>query len=178
MYLIKRIKYHNKTKAQDMNSSFHASVSRPSPLTLHFLGNILTFRARYSDTSESFTVIEVLTAPEAGPPPHTQTDQEAFLVLEGQYEITIGDTVRKCVPGDFVHVPPGEMHTFRNIASTPSRMLLINFPGDLHEAFFLAVGEELSPGQTEFPPMTPPDVPKIVETAAQFGITIPLPAHA
>lgn len=148
------------------------------PLTIHFLGNILTFRARYADTGQNFTVIDMITAPGAGAPPHTQTDQEAFLVLEGLYEITVGDRVSQCGPGDFIHVPPGELHLFRNLATTPSRMLLINFPGDLHEAFFQAVGEKLDSGTTEFPEMMPPDVPRITEVAARFGIAIaPPPLH-
>lgn len=143
-------------------------------MTVHFIGNILTFRARYADTKGSFTVIEVLTAPNAGPPPHTQTDQEAFLILEGRYEIIVGDETKICGPGDFVHVAPGTMHAFRNIADVPSKLLLINFPGDLHEEFFVAIGEPLPPGTTAFPEMLPPDIPKIVETAARFGIDIPL----
>jgi quercetin dioxygenase-like cupin family protein len=148
------------------------------PLTVHFLGNILTFRARFADTKQNFTVIDVLTAPNAGPPPHKQTDQEAFLILEGRYEITVGNATRVCGPGEFVHVSPGEMHAFRNIEETPSRMLLMNFPGDLHEEFFLAVGDRLQAGATAFPEMLPPDVPAIVATAARFGIDIPVPADA
>lgn len=66
------------------------------------------------------------------------------------------------------------MHAFRNIADVPSKLLLINFPGDLHEEFFVAIGEPLPPGTTAFPEMLPPDIPKIVETAARFGIDIPL----
>lgn len=148
------------------------------PLTVHFLGNILTFRARYRDTKENFTVIEVLTAPNAGPPPHTQTDQEAFLILEGLYEIMVDGVVKHCGPGEFVHVAPGQMHSFRNLATTTSKLLLINFPGDLHEDFFVAIGDPLPPGTTAFPEMLPPDVPKIVATAARFGIDIPLPPGA
>ena len=155
-----------------------SAAGAASPLTVHFLGNILTFRARYSDTKQNFTVIEVLSAPNAGPPPHTQTDQEAFLVLEGLYEIMVGNEIKHCGPGEFVHVAPGVMHAFRNIADTPSKLLLINFPGDLHEAFFVAIGDRLPAGTTEFPEMLPPDVPKIVETAARFGIDIPVPANA
>lgn len=159
-----------------MNSTSPLSRnSAPAPMSIHFLGNILTFRARYADTKGNFTVIEVYTAPNAGPPPHTQTDQEAFLVLEGRYEIIVGDEVKHCGPGDFVHVPPGTMHSFRNIDENPSRLLLINFPGDLHEEFFMAVGEPVAPGTTAFLPMGVPDVPSIVETAARFGIDIPLP---
>jgi quercetin dioxygenase-like cupin family protein len=145
------------------------------PLTVHFLGNILTFRARYKDTKQNFTVIEMTTAPGAGSPPHTQTDQEAFLVLDGCFEITVGDKIGHYSAGDFVHVGPGELHMFRNIADTPSKMLLINFPGDLHEEFFLAVGDRLPSGTTEFPELLPPDVPQIVATAALFGIIIPPP---
>ena len=84
--------------------------------------------------------------------------------------------VKRCGPGDFVHVAPGEMHMFRNLSDTPSRMLLINFPGDLHEGFFQAVGERLPYGSKEFPEMTPPDVPGIVEAGKRFGIIIPPPA--
>lgn len=160
------------------SASNQAAGSAEPPLSVHFLGNLLTFRARYRDTKENFTVIEVLTAPNAGPPPHTQTDQEAFLVLEGHYEIIVGDAVKICGPGDFVHVSPGVLHAFRNVDATPSKMLLINFPGDLHEEFFVAIGDPVAPGTTEFPEMLPPDVPKIVATAARFGIDIPVPAHA
>lgn len=162
-----------------MTSASHQTAGGDEPpLSVHFLGNLLTFRARYRDTKENFTVIEVLTAPNAGPPPHTQTDQEAFLVLEGRYEIIVGETVKICGPGDFVHVSPGVLHAFRNVDETPSKMLLINFPGDLHEEFFVAIGDPVAPGTTEFPEMLPPDVPKIVATAARFGIDIPVPAHA
>lgn len=153
-------------------------AANASPLTVHFLGNILTFRARYNDTRKNFTVIEVLTAPNAGPPPHTQTDQEAFLVLDGLYEITVDGDVRHCGPGAFIHVAPGSMHSFRNIADTPSRMLLINFPGDLHEAFFETIGDPLPSGTTQFPEMKAPDIAAIVQTAAQFGIHIPVPDNA
>jgi quercetin dioxygenase-like cupin family protein len=156
-----------------LNSRSHADDA--GPLTIHFLGNILTFRARYADTKQNFTVIEMTTAPGAGSPPHTQTDQEAFLVLDGLFEITVGDKTAHYSAGDFVHVEPGELHMFRNISETPSRMLLINFPGNLHEEFFLAVGDKLPSGTTEFPEMLPPDIPKIVTTAAQFGIVIPPP---
>jgi hypothetical protein len=70
------------------------------------------------------------------------------------------------------------MHSFRNIADTPSRMLLINFPGDLHEAFFETIGDPLPSGTTQFPEMKAPDIAAIVQTAAQFGIHIPVPENA
>lgn len=142
------------------------------PMTLHFLGNILTFRARSVATGGSFTVIEVRTAPGAGAPPHTQTDEEAFLILEGGYEITRDGQVRSCRPGDFVHVPPGVVHAFRNPTDAVSKMLLINFPGDLHETFFTLVGDMLPPNSTDFPPPAAPDIPHILASGRSCGIEI------
>lgn len=145
--------------------------------TYHFLGSLLTFRARAADTNGSFSVIECLSAPGAGAPPHRQTDAEAFLVTEGTFEFMLNGAVRQCGPGEFVYVAAGSVHAFRNNASTPSKMLIFNLPGGLHESFFIAAGEAVAPGQTEFPPMSPPDVPMLVATAARFGIEIlPPPA--
>lgn len=142
------------------------------PMTLHFLGNILTFRARSAATGGSFTVIDMRTAPGAGAPPHTQTDQEAFLVLEGGLEIVRDGVVMNCRPGDFVHVPPGMPHAFRNPTDSVSRVLLINFPGDLHEKFFTLVGDALPPDSTDFPPPGTPDFPHILEAGRACGIEI------
>lgn len=148
-------------------------ISEPAePMTLHFLGNILTFRARSVATGGSFTVIEVRTAPGAGAPPHTQTDQESFLILEGTYEITRDGKVLTCRPGDFVHIPPGMVHSFRNPTEAVGKMLLINFPGDLHEKFFTLVADPLAPNSTDFPPPAAPDIPHILEAGRSCGIEI------
>lgn len=42
----------------------------------------------------------------------------------------------------------------------------------------MAIGEPVAPGTTAFAPMSAPDVPKIVATAARFGIDIPPPPQA
>lgn len=142
------------------------------PMTLHFLGNILTFRAPIAATDGRFTVIEVRTAPGAGAPPHTQSDEEAFLVLEGRYEIVRDGTVLTCGPGDFVHIPVGVPHSFRNPTDAVSKMLLINFPGDLHQKFFTLVGDVLPANSTDFPPPAEPNIPHILASGHACGIDI------
>ncbi|MCL6708171.1 cupin domain-containing protein [Pseudomonas sp. R2.Fl] len=137
----------------------------------HFLGNLLTFRAAAADTDGRFSIVETVTAPGAGAPPHTQQDEEAFLVLDGAYDFLLGDTWMNCGPGEFVFVRPGTPHAFRNPTGRPSKMLVINLPGGQHENFFLAVSDRLPPGTTEIPPMTPPDLPRIGAAAARHGIT-------
>lgn len=146
--------------------------------TIHFLGNLLTPRARAADTNGSFSVMECYTAPGAGAPPHRQKDQEGFLVTEGRFEFMVDGNVTQCGPGEFAYVTPGAVHAFRNIADVPSKMLIFNMPGGPHEGFFLAVGDTVAPGQTEFPPMNPPDVPALVAAAKRFGIEILPPPGA
>lgn len=148
------------------------------PATVHFLGNLLTFRARSCETQGRFSLVESLTAPGAGSPPHRQNDEEAFLVLEGSFEFVIDGASRICGPGDFVFVPPHAIHAFRNCGEQPAKMLILNLPGGLHEGFFLAAGEPVAHGTTAFPPMTPPDIPAVTALAARFGIDILPPAAA
>jgi quercetin dioxygenase-like cupin family protein len=146
--------------------------------TVHFLGSLLTFRARATDTEGRFSIVESCSAPGAGAPPHLQTDAEAFLVTKGAFDFMLDGDWRRCGPGEFVYVSPGTVHAFRNPADTPSTMLIINLPGGLHENFFEAVGDPVAPGTSAFPPMGAPDVAKLTMEAERFGITIlPPPGH-
>lgn len=159
-----------------------ATVENPDgmtvpPKTLHFLGNLLTFRARSAQTGGSFSLTECLTAPGAGSPPHTQKDEEAFLVAEGQFEFMLDGKTRLCGPGDFVHVAPNTPHAFRNPGDRPARMLIINLPGGFHEGFFDAVGDVVDAATTSFPPMSPPDIAMIAAAASRYGIEL-LPPSA
>lgn len=153
-----------------------AAANRADPRTVHFLGNLLTFRARAAATGGSFSITECLTAPGAGSPPHVQADEEAFLVLDGTFEVVLDGAGRTLGPGDFAFVPAGTPHAFRNPGAGPARMLIINLPGGAHEDFFLAVGDPVADAAAGFPPMSAPDVPRIVAEAARFGIEILPPA--
>ncbi|MBI1170775.1 cupin domain-containing protein [bacterium] len=159
-------------------SSFRTKTEAEAPVTLHFLGNLLTLRVTGADTGGSFSIIECVSAPGAGAPPHAQNDQEAFLVTDGTFEFLLNGSTQRCGPGSFLHVPAGALHAFTNVASTPSRMLILNTPGGAHEGFFRAVGEVMAPGETAFPPMGAPDLQAIVAAGAKFGIEIPLPSAA
>lgn len=157
-----------------MNTTMPDTV--PAHRTVHFLGNLLTFRARADDTGGNFSLAECLTAPGAGSPYHTQKDEEAFLVLEGQFEFVLNGQAVRHGPGGFVHVAPGTPHAFRNTGDTPARMLIVNLPAGPHEQFFDEVGEEVAPGASGFPPASAPDIPFIAAAAERHGIAILPPA--
>lgn len=60
---------------------------------------------------------------------HTR-HEETFVVLAGQYEVRLGDDIVVARAGDFVFIPRGTPHTYRNGGSTPARVLNIISPPD------------------------------------------------
>lgn len=92
------------------------------------------------------SLVKCQTAPGQGSPPHLQRhDLEAFYVLEGEYEFTLGGEAQTHGPGGFMLVPRDVPHHFRNPGKAPARMLILNTPGGLHEGFFRDAGEPARP---------------------------------
>lgn len=85
--------------------------------------------------------------PPSGPSPHFhRTLAESFYVLTGVVTVFDGRNWVRAYPGDFLHVPPGGLHGFRNEDGAAS-MLLHFAPGAPREGYFegllrLADGEE------------------------------------
>jgi mannose-6-phosphate isomerase-like protein (cupin superfamily) len=106
-----------------------------------------------------------------GPPGlHTHPPEEAFFVLEGEYEVGgMGEdgqefTVR-ATPGSVFYVPPGAPHNFKNVGATPGRLLIIytssameRFPREL-----AAVAADAKPGE-------PPDPARVMAVLAKHGV--------
>ena len=66
----------------------------------------------------------------SGPDPHFhRTIAESFFILSGSVRIYDGTRWTDTAPGDFVHVPPGGIHAFRNESGAPASMLLHFAPG-------------------------------------------------
>ena len=78
----------------------------------------------------------------SGPGSHFhRTMSESFYVLEGTVTIFDGDRWVKAGSGDFLHVPPGGLHGFRN-EDGPAMMLLHFAPGAPREAYFEGLAQE------------------------------------
>jgi mannose-6-phosphate isomerase-like protein (cupin superfamily) len=72
-----------------------------------------------------------------GPGPHFhRTINESFYVLSGRVQIYDGTDWIDTDPGDFVHVPEGGLHGFRNDSAEPATMLIHFAPGAPREAYF------------------------------------------
>src|ERR671915_1966924 len=72
------------------------------------VGDTMTLKATGATTGGSLALLENLTAPGGGPPPHAHTrEDEFFYVLGGTFEIPIGDEVHALGPCGHASRPPG-----------------------------------------------------------------------
>ena len=73
----------------------------------------------------------------SGPDPHFHRSiSESFYILRGTVRIYDGNRWIDTEPGDFVHVPEGGVHAFRNESGEPASMLLHFSPGAPREGYF------------------------------------------
>ena len=133
-------------------------------------GNLVRFLVREPDAG--YCLVEAFVGPGAGAPPNRHpTDDEAFYVVDGTFEFSVGSETRIATPGDFVRVPNGEVHTFRNIGQEPGRLLIVNAPGTLHVNFFSQAGEPMPAGTRDLPhPLPAADVSRLIEVGQRHGM--------
>jgi quercetin dioxygenase-like cupin family protein len=98
----------------------------------------------------------------AGPPLHIhRNEDESVFVLEGEYRIQVGDTLRDATAGDFAFFPRGVPHTYARVGDAPGRLLIVTTPGG-YETFFWDVDHVCASGQ--------PDLAAVEEVAARHGV--------
>ncbi len=71
-----------------------------------------------------------------------------------------------------MHVPKGTLHTFRNMGTSPSRVMAVITPGG-NQRIFLEAGEPATEGSSA--PEGEPDVGRIEEIGRRYGLEIPPP---
>jgi quercetin dioxygenase-like cupin family protein len=99
-------------------------------------GDRYSFLATGEQTGGRYFAMVALVPPGGGPQPHIHhREQEAYYVLEGNLDITLGDERFRVAPGDFVHIPRGTVHAFHNAGETTARMLLLCVPSGLEKFF-------------------------------------------
>ncbi|MGW2373630.1 MULTISPECIES: cupin domain-containing protein [Kitasatospora] len=106
------------------------------------------FLLRSEDTGGQYSFYEVTVPAGQGSHFHVHEDtDEAFYIVEGEFEIHLGDVVHRAPAGTVVYGPRGVVHAFRNTLDEPGRMLCVTTPGGI-ERFF----EELSTLMKQDPP--------------------------
>ena len=94
-------------------------------------------------------------------PPHVhENEDEVFKVIEGEMELTVGDTTTTLKAGDLAFGPRGVPHSWKIVGDTKAKVILSVFPAGI-EDMFNELGT-LPPG--------PPDFPKVVEICGRYGV--------
>jgi quercetin dioxygenase-like cupin family protein len=144
--------------------------------TLRVLGELVTYKVTSNQTSGAYSLLEVASQPGTGAPPHVQhQEDEAFYVLEGEYEFLIEGRTLRMPAGSLLYVPKGNLHAHKNVGEGTGRMLVSQTPGGSHERFFEEVGEEVPDRRRLRAPERPESLARTREIAAGYGIEMPPP---
>ena len=143
--------------------------------SLWVVGELLTLKVVGTDTSGAFAVLEEITPPQGGPPPHMHSrEDETFYVLEGELEFRVSDRTLLATAGSVIYGPRGILHTFKNVGTTPSRILVLVTPAGL-EKMFEELGEPVTDPSS--PPEGPPDIERLMAVNRKYGVEIPPPTE-
>lgn len=168
---------------EDAVSVAAAKVVGPSDGKAGFLGSIgVRFMIDGSEASERFSLVEhPMSARALAAPLHRHTNEDEYsFVIEGRMGALLGDEHLEAGPGDLVHKPRGQWHTFWNAGDEPCRILEIISPAGF-ERFFAELVDLGGVAQT--PPeqlgelceryaleMDPSSVPDLIQ---RFGLRFP-----
>jgi mannose-6-phosphate isomerase-like protein (cupin superfamily) len=109
-----------------------------TPADYESFGVAYHYLANQQKTDDDYGLYRVDIGPVGGGPgPHFhRAMSEAFFVLSGTLTLYDGRDWIDGTPGDFLYVPPGGVHGFRNEAGEPASALMLFAPGAPREAYF------------------------------------------
>jgi quercetin dioxygenase-like cupin family protein len=123
-----------------------------------------------ADTGGEYCLLEVSLASGMGVPRHTHTrEDEAYYVLSGELEVTVGDEAFILRAGDTLIAPRDIPHQLRNSGKVENHYLLVFSPSGFEE--FLKATAVPAPDNA-VAPTEPPAVAvrNVLELAADYGI--------
>ena len=125
-------------------------------------GNEIEFMLSGEQTGDSLTVGMASVPVGNGPPPHVHhSEDELFLILEGEYRIYLNGDWTPVGPGTVVYLPRGSVHTFQVVGDKPGRHWTLQTPSGF-ERYFAQAGEILAaPGK--------PDLARLAAVTKEYG---------
>ncbi len=114
------------------------------------------------DTGGSYTLVENYNAPGASIPLHLhRNEDETFYGVSGEVDFQINGKIVRASAGTTAFLPRNTPHSFTVAGNEPAKMIFMLMPAGLEKYF-----EKLS----ELPPEEPPDMKKVIEISARYGI--------
>jgi len=136
-------------------------------LSKWYMGILLTNLTETPDTNGAFSLFEATLVPGTEPPPHVHSrEDELFYVLEGEFDVYVGEEVFNGKTGECIFLPRFKPHAFI-IRSPRLRLLILFAPAGVEQAF----RSMSSPAQNLNPPKGAPtySAADFEETAQRFS---------
>ncbi|WP_329395227.1 cupin domain-containing protein [Streptomyces melanogenes] len=132
----------------EVNATFRTSSTPPD---ISSSGGSTHYLATDESTGGEFGLYKVeLGARSAGAKTHFhKAMSESFYVLSGELELYNGEKWVTGREGDFLYVPVGGLHAFKNVTDEPMSMLMLFSPGGPREEYFERVAEVAQRGAEE-----------------------------
>ncbi|MCQ4212660.1 cupin domain-containing protein [Streptomyces longispororuber] len=132
----------------EVNAAFRPADSPPD---LSGPGGETHYLATHESTGGEFGLYQVELGPKsAGAKVHFhRAMSESFYVLSGELELYDGQKWVTGRTGDFLYVPVGGLHGFKNVTDEPMSMLMLFSPGAPREEYFERVAEMSRRGADE-----------------------------
>jgi len=124
-------------------SGHHVLLAAGEGNSVSLRGTEVIFKVR-GDQADGASCLEFAAAPgfDTGFHVHGKLE-ETFYVLEGEFQLSAGDQVRRAQPGSVMFVPPGVPHCFSNPTDAPARLLLVMSPSGF-DRYFTELAEILA----------------------------------
>jgi quercetin dioxygenase-like cupin family protein len=131
---------------------------------LEVLGDQVCIKLPSAQSANHMAVMTVEVPPEGGVPLHTHLqEEESYYMLEGQMLVQVGSEEIEIGAGDFVHIPAGVVHSYRNTSDQPIRFLAWTVGGAM-DSFFQEMAEQIRE--------VPQDFAKMPEILKKYGIQV------
>ena len=155
-------------------SGFHLAVDEGD--AYDFLSTLSIVKATGTATGNALGVVEMRLPAGFSPPPHIHhNEDEAFFLIKGRIEAQLGDQKISAEQGAFLWLPRNILHGFTVSADGPCTILTMTTPAGF-ERFVTDVGTPTT--STALPEPSEPDIPRLFEISARYGIEYPPPPAA
>jgi mannose-6-phosphate isomerase-like protein (cupin superfamily) len=128
---------------QTISTAYSREVNVDS--TISYMGSLVTFLAKGSETSGRFALVEYHTKPGNEPPPHVhEREHELYFVLEGTMRFYCEDKILDIGPGEVAFLPQGKAHAFTCTSNVVRTLIFVQAAGRDAvglDSYFLAMGE-------------------------------------
>ncbi len=139
-------------------------------------GDLYTFLVTGAESDGTYFSMLAIVPPQGGRPPHIhRNEDETFYVLDGSPTFRLGDERIVAGSGDFVNIPKGTLHCFRNFSDEPMRMILTFTPAGI-ETFFEETLERAYDLTQECPDNLAEVGARYAEAAPRYGMEFLLDA--